>query len=168
MPRFEQLAPAFFGAETRRHIGQGGAVATIDGHAGALWSPPDRWKPGISDALIQAPGAVRLFTWRLPGAIKVLSAVERVHPTEPHWYLALLGTDPDFQGRGYGSAVLAPILERCDTEGTPAYLESSKEANVPFYERHGFEVTGTLDLAKGRGPRMWLMWREPSAERTTG
>ena len=40
--------------------------------------------------------------------------------------------------------MISPILERCDHDGLPAYLESSKEKNIPFYRRHGFEV---LDLA---------------------
>jgi hypothetical protein len=54
---------------------------------------------------------------------------------------------------------MGPVLERCDREGEPAYLESSKEQNIPFYSRHGFEVTGQLDLPDG--PSMWPMWREP-------
>ena len=85
--------------------------------------------------------------------------MEKKHPREPHWYLAVLGTDPQHQGKGHGSAVLEPVLDRCDLEGVPAYLESSKEANVPFYERHGFQVTDTHDFPKG--PRIWLMWRDP-------
>ena len=55
---------------------------------------------------------------------------------------------------------MAPVLERCDDEGVPAYLESSKEKNVPYYERHGFRVTGELRLPKD-GPPLWAMWRDP-------
>jgi GNAT superfamily N-acetyltransferase len=91
-----------------------------------------------------------------------MQAVERHHPHVPHWYLAVLGTDPPRQGCGVGSSLLEPVLSRCDAEGLPAYLESSKERNVPFYARHGFEVTKTIDLPGG-GPRLWLMWREPRA-----
>jgi ribosomal protein S18 acetylase RimI-like enzyme len=91
----------------------------------------------------------------LPG----LARIDAHHPQEPHLYLSVLGTDPSAQGRGIGSALLTPALAQCDADGVPAYLESSKERNVAFYARHGFRVTEELDLP--RGPRMWLMWREP-------
>ena len=54
-------------------------------------------------------------------------------------------------------------LARCDAARLPAYLESSKERNVPFYERHGFRVTGELTIPGG-GPTLWLMWRNPAEE----
>jgi hypothetical protein len=57
---------------------------------------------------------------------------------------------------------MGPILERGDAEGVPAYLESSKERNIPYYQRYGFEVTVELRLPKG-GPLVWSMWREPRA-----
>ena len=56
---------------------------------------------------------------------------------------------------------MGPVLERCDTEGIPAYLESSKESNIAYYRRFGFEVTGEIVIAPG-GPTVWPMWREPS------
>jgi GNAT superfamily N-acetyltransferase len=70
----------------------------------------------------------------------------------------VLGTDPRYQGKGIGSALLAPVLEQCDAEGLPAYLESTKERNVPFYARHGFEVTESFRV--GGGPTVWGMWRK--------
>jgi len=56
-------------------------------------------------------------------------------------------------------ALMAPVLEQCDAEGVPAYLESSKESNIPFYERHGFKVTGEVKVKNG--PSLWPMWRDP-------
>lgn len=88
-----------------------------------------------------------------------LVGVERSHPARPaHWYLATLGTDPDVQGQGCGSAVLEPVLRECDRLGIGAYLESSKERNIDFYVRHGFRVSGDLRLP--RGPCLWPMWRD--------
>jgi ribosomal protein S18 acetylase RimI-like enzyme len=81
----------------------------------------------------------------------------------PHWYLAVLGTDPSAQGAGIGSALIGPTLGRCDAEGIPAYLESSKEANISFYQRHGFRVTQEIDLPQG--PKLWAMLREPHKAR---
>jgi ribosomal protein S18 acetylase RimI-like enzyme len=87
-------------------------------------------------------------------------ALERRHPAEPlHYYLAVLGTDPDQQGRGLGSRVMRPVLDQCDSDGLGAYLESSKERNIDFYARHGFRVLEEVRLL--RGPSMWKMWRDP-------
>lgn len=72
----------------------------------------------------------------------------------------MLGTRTALQGKGIGSALLEPVLERCDAQGMPAYLESSKYSNIAFYNRHGFEVTGEIPLPLG-GPVVWPMRRNP-------
>jgi GNAT superfamily N-acetyltransferase len=92
--------------------------------------------------------------------LQLLSAMEKVHPQEPHYYLEFLGTRRDQQGHGIGSAVMAPMLDRCDEEGVPAYLESSNRQNVPFYARHGFVETGVISAPRN-GPKLTAMWREP-------
>jgi GNAT superfamily N-acetyltransferase len=122
--------------------------------AAALWAAPDNWRTPLSELL-----RTRIFSWRTPLFLAGGMRVEHRHPEEPHFYLAILGVDPSAQGQGLGSAVLRPMLDRCDTEGVPAYLESSKRENLPFYERHGFRVTGELKLPLG--PPLWLMWRDP-------
>lgn len=122
---------------------------------GALWAAPDRWRTSLAEIL-----RTRAFSHRTLHFLVGAHRVEAAHPEVPHYYLAVLGVSPDAQGRGLGSTVLRPMLDRCDAEGVPAYLESSKERNVGFYERHGFRVTGETTLPRG-GPRMWFMWREP-------
>ena len=124
----------------------------------ALWAPPNKWKTPVLSLLTTAPAFLRVLGTNLRPAMRLMGAVEKQHPREPHYYLSTLGTEPDFQGKGVGSALLQPVLARCDEEGVPAFLESSKEANIPFYRRHGFEVTSELTVPGG--PTLWLMWRD--------
>ena len=131
-----------------------------DGTSAAVWKPPGHWKLPMSEMLPGMPTMIYALRTRIPVALSALNLIEARHPTEPHWYLEALGTEPAAQGKGGGSLVMKPILDRCDAEGVPAYLESSKQKNVPFYERHGFRVTDEVTLPKG-GPPVWLMWREP-------
>ena len=79
---------------------------------------------------------------------------------EPHWYLMILGVDPPHQGRGIGGTLLAPVVSRADAEAYRCYLETSKERNLAFYRRHGFEVVQE-DVIHDRGPRVWMMVRDP-------
>ena len=134
---------------------------TGDGAATAIWKPPNQWKLGGMELLRQAPATIAVLRSRVFAGLGVLNVIEKKHPIDPpHWHLAVLGTEPEAQGKGLGTSVLQPVLERCDRDGEGAYLESSKAQNVPFYERHGFRVTEELTIPKG-GPTMWLMWRDP-------
>lgn len=144
-------------AEGRR---RGRVLTTEAGGAAAVWFPPDRWRSTPRDLLEAAPMAVAAFGPRLPHALAMLSAMERDHPAEPHWYLALLGAEPAHQGTGAAAALLDEVLATCDDEGLPAYLESSKEGNLAYYRRFGFEVTGEIRPGLG-SPPLWAMWRDP-------
>jgi ribosomal protein S18 acetylase RimI-like enzyme len=127
----------------------------------ALWAPPERWHATLRETaqLVPAFGHPRLFA-RMPLVALGWEKLERAHPREPpHYYLAVLGTDPPAQGRGLGSLVLRKVLDQCDADGVGAFLESSKESNIAFYARHGFRVTEEVRLL--RGPTMWKMWRDP-------
>jgi GNAT superfamily N-acetyltransferase len=150
-----------FGVQLRGHYLPLDTVWTTPDHAGAaLWAPPGHAIIKPTTILRYLPDMLRALGRHGPRALRTLNHVERLHPTQPHWYLGVLGTRTADQGKGIGSAVLAPALERCDSEGLPAYLESSKHQNIAFYRRHGFEETGEIDLPFG-GPKVWPMWREP-------
>jgi len=146
-------------ALTIQHMPHGASYTDADRAGGALWDPPDHWKLGLAQILRASPKMVAAFGLHVPRALRVLSTVESRHPATPHWYLAVLGTDPVHQGKGIASALLAPVLDRCDRDGIGAYLESSKHSNIAFYRRHGFEVTG--EIALPGGPKIWPMWRDP-------
>ena len=87
----------------------------------------------------------------------VFAEMEQYHPKEPHWYLAMIGVDPARRGQGLGSALLKATLAQIDEQGLPAYLESSNPANLPLYERHGFELKG--EIRPGDGPPIFPMLR---------
>jgi GNAT superfamily N-acetyltransferase len=131
-----------------------------DGIGVAIWKAPNRWKVPSGDMLRALPAMLRAFGTRTPRMVGAFNAVEKVHPKEEHYYLEALGTRQDMQSNGVGSAVIRHMLDRCDTEGMPAYLESSNTRNVPFYARHGFETTGEIVVGKG-APTVTAMWREP-------
>ena len=149
----------FFAHEAKRH-GAHGEVLTNDGlEGGAYWDPPGRWKETWGDVLRSVPVLAPAIGPRIRRGLQGLSMMEAAHPREPHWYLAILGTDPQAQGKGVGAALMEPILDRCDGQGLGAYLESSKEQNLAYYARFGFVVTGELHLPQG--PPLWPMWRAP-------
>ena len=150
----------FFGVDLAHYLPMR-TVWTTTGQAGAaLWAPPHHWRLPLGEVVRSAPALVRAGGRHAPRAVRLMAEVERHHPHEPHWYLAALGTSPPHQGSGVGSTLLDPVLTRCDREGTPAYLESSKESNIGFYRRHGFEVTAEI-RGPGGGPVLYAMWRRP-------
>lgn len=158
---FVDRAGRALGAVARMLLGHGDVWMSHSGESISVWAPPGLTRMGIRQFVPVAHRFVPAIGFNGLRKFGTLAEVDRHHPKEPHWYLAVLGTDPAFQGRGFASAVLAPVLARADESGVGCYLESSKEDNVAFYARHGFEVTETLDIARGTGPRLWLMWRDP-------
>ena len=157
----DRCAAAWCAADAKAVLAGHGEVLVSDDLGGAaIWAEPGHWKGTLRELVAIAPASARLFRSHLPRSLRALSSIEGHHPKDPeHWYLAILGTDPAHQGRGIGGALITAVTDRCDEAGVGAYLESSKEANVPFYARHGFAVTEELTLPGG--PRMWLMWRDP-------
>jgi ribosomal protein S18 acetylase RimI-like enzyme len=153
--------PAFF-ASSLRATRTGAEVAVLERRVlgAAVWLPPGAWRPPLWRQLVALPGVALRLGSRMGVASTTYGALLRVHPDRPHWYLSGIGTDPPAQGSGIGSELMRSRLVRCDADRMPAYLESSNERNVPFYEHHGFRVIGELSVPGG-GPTLWLMWRDP-------
>ena len=150
---FPRFAKAFGGAA----FTHGSAYRIAGTNAGtALWLPPGvQPDEDTLGALIEesAPDYLRR------DVDAILQQMARHHPEEPHWYLPLIGVDPSQQRKGYGGALLRPALARCDHDRSIAYLESSNPQNIPLYERHGFEVIGTIQ--SGTSPPIFPMLRKP-------
>jgi ribosomal protein S18 acetylase RimI-like enzyme len=152
---------AYFRTQLKADYLPFGGCYVAEGYAGsAIWAPAGKpLQTGLSGILTMLP-VLPYVASNLRNTLRLLELVDRLHPHEPHWYLASLGTAVDRQGQGVGSALMRPVLAHCDAEGLGAYLESSKERNVPFYRRHGFEVRQEVTLP-GDGPPIWTMWRDP-------
>jgi len=136
---------------------QNGAFGTADFGGVCLWLAPGE-RPDE-----QALVAVLERTIARPNhdaAFSMFEQMGKYHPTEPHWYLPLIGCDPAYQGKGYGSALLARALAQCDRDHLPAYLEATNERNTALYQRHGFERMGTIQA--GNSPPLVPMYRKKS------
>lgn len=169
--RLDALRPTVLEGLHRARLAQavlhGEVWVTPELSSAAVWLPPGNGGTTLAFQLARVrvllhPRLIPRLVPRLPLFALAARTMGRAHPrARPHWYLSLLATDPPARGQGLGAAVLRPVFERCDADGVGIYLESSKEDNISFYARYGFRVTGEVRLP--RGPRMWLMWREPSS-----
>lgn len=148
-------APEF----VRRFCGrafEGQSAFAVEGFKGAaLWL-----RPGVDP---DGEGVEELLQRAVPKTDqqKVFAFFEEMdkhHPHEPIWYLAMIGVDPSCQGMGLGSALLTHALAEVDREAKPAYLEATSERNRDLYARHGFEVTGTVQATDS--PPMFPMVRK--------
>jgi GNAT superfamily N-acetyltransferase len=153
---FPAFAQAFGGAAIR----DGTALATHDGSGVALWLAPGAGPD--EDALAQLIER-SVPERRRAGVFAVFDEMGRRHPTEPHWYLPLIGVEPAQQGRGLGAALLRPVLDECDAAQLPAYLEATSAASIPLYRRHGFEPLD--EIRAGDCPPIVPMLRLPATGR---
>ena len=131
----------------------------------AVWLPPGAFPwTGVRQARA-APTLVRTMIAAprsFPAFMRLGANATRAHPTEPHWYLVVLGVRPSHQGHGHGSRLVAAGLHHADRDGTACYLETSDPTNVAFYQRFGFTVVDhALSLVPG-GPTHIAMRRPPA------
>ncbi len=132
----------------------GSAFRTDDCAGAALWLPPGA---GSDEEALGAVIESTVTPSLGPETEAIFEQMATFHPTQPHWYLPLIGVDPAHQGEGQGHALMAHALARCDSDHAPAYLESSNPRNIPFYRRHGFEPLGAIQV--GSSPTLVPMLR---------
>ena len=145
-------------------IRYGHVTGANDGLAAAIWIPPGRTVTVggmVRSGMIGMPFRVGLRPFvKFMGANATMEQIHKKYVPEPHWYLLIVGVDPDLQGRGLGTALVKEGLARADQANCPCYLETSEARNLAFYERQGFVVVETATLGHG-GPTGWGMRREP-------
>jgi len=136
------------------------AWTTLDRAGGALWFAPGELSISPLETLRElAVLAPALGVRGMRRALAIETVKRRHRPTEDHWYLETLSIAPARQRSGIGTALITPVFKRCDAEGLPAYLETQRRANIPFYERFGFSLEGEITALDS--PPLWLMWRKP-------
>lgn len=153
----------FYATQARKlYLKQGFGHVVDDESAGALWLPPNVSKQiplwnslDIAASMVRHGGLAALGR-----GLKIDDSLAKHKPKTPHYYLFAIGTLPAAQGKGKGGRLMEAALKIVDEAGAPAYLESSKFENVPFYRRYGFEIIEELVPAPN-APSLWLMWREP-------
>jgi GNAT superfamily N-acetyltransferase len=130
------------------------AERTNNGFGIALWLPPDVHG---EDGPLEAAIAESIVGEKQTEVAAIFERTEHYRPTEPHWYLSLIGVEALHRNNGCGAALLQHRLRQCDREHLAAYLWSSNPLNVPLYERHGFEIAGTIRV--GSSPSIFPMLR---------
>ena len=134
----------------------GTAYVSADFCGTALWLPPGVHPNGEALERVLRDTAK---PEHLDDLLGTFEQMEQSHPEEPHWYLAMIGVEPNAQRRGLGTDLMRHAVARCDQDGALAYLESSNPRNISLYLRHGFEVTGEIQV--GAAPLVTPMVRQP-------
>ena len=146
--------PRLFRALGTSSFDAGAAQRTDNGLGVALWLPP-----GVhgDDGSLKAVIADSMVEKKQAEVATVFERTERYRPAEPHWYLSLIGVEAFHRNKGCGAALLQNGLRRCDREHLPAYLWSSNPLNISLYKRHGFEISGTIQVCSS--PSIFPMLR---------
>lgn len=153
--------------ETMVHysVSYGEVYATSPNFEGvAVWLPFDKvemtlWR-GIRNGGLSIIFNLGLrSTFRQLSVSDLMSSRHKRHITSPHWYLYLLGVEPELQGKGYASKLVKAMLDRTDREGLACYLDNTNEKNLTMYQRYGFRVIEEYEIPR-TGVKIWGMLKE--------
>src|SRR5262245_63223490 len=104
------VGPWFFAKSIAYGMRWGEVSCSDDVSAAAVWFPPGNTEITLGRMLRVGMGAlpIRAGISGFLRFMRALSAVEKFHKgvEGPHWYLLAVGTKPDRQGTGLGSALV--------------------------------------------------------------
>ncbi len=164
-----RLTPEFVGIVVK-YCFLYGEVWTLGAVEGvACWLVPGKTAPSFGGMIRTGMLTMPLkFGWAgFQRFIDMVNYTEKIHKqfaSEPHWYLWGLGVDPAHQGKGLGGQLMQPVLDKADGASQLCYLETQNQANLPFYQKHGFEVVSEESVPKGT-LRIWAMLRKPQSKK---
>lgn len=138
----------------------GMVVQARSGEAASIWKAPVAGVGEPSGGLREIINMFGIFGLSILRGKRVADALDQHRPKEPYWYLAFVGVRPEFQGKGWGGAIIRDALARVEGDKLPAYLETATPENVPLYQRLGFDIIEEWDVPGG-GPHFWSMLRRP-------
>lgn len=159
----EGMTAHYTSVAKKLYLPKGFGHVTQEGTGVAMWLPPGikkdvpLWRSiDMAYSMIRHNGVGSIMR-----GLSVDYCLDQAKPLQPHYYLFAVGARQGCQGKGIGGELMRAGLERVDTDGMPAYLESSKEDNIEFYRHFGFDVLEKVVPAHDCPP-LWLMWREAS------
>ena len=146
----------------RRSFPYGETYTTSDYSGAVLWIPPDSTHDGPLDEIKLRLALIKIAGWKRVAEVRnAMRLIDAGHQTTPSMELRVIGVDPESQRHGIGRALITPMIARCDGDGLAITLLCTKERNVGFYRRLGFDVTSEVTIPDG--PHLWHMRREPGA-----
>jgi ribosomal protein S18 acetylase RimI-like enzyme len=167
-----RLLPAMYATMIRFGMLAGEVYATSDTLEGvAIWMPPNaQWTRENMEAsgMLKTPTLIGDDAYQRYRDVVSREWQARLREIPgAGWYLFVLGVEPRVQRRGFGGALMRPVLERADAEQAVCYLETENERNVAFYLKQGFEVVVNGEEAGHSGVRFWTFRRNPNGQLNT-
>lgn len=142
-------------------LAMGEVWTTNDGVAFSVWGPPETGEHEPPAELVDEVATLRAGYGpdMIERVTELRPAMAEHRPVEPHWYLNVLATHPDWQRQGLGTLVMRDVVERCDRDRVGQYLETATDEDIAYYRARGFEITDTWIV--GGSVTMTGMWRDP-------
>lgn len=159
---FEQCSRGFLKASRQYGIT---TAAVADGRIAGitLVYPPDTYPLPAGGQLQLVKGVLASGLGAFWRYSRLGAYMWRVHPQKPHYYLFMIGVDPDSQGKGYGGQLLRRLNDVADNAGADCYLETDKPESVSLYEHFGYRVVRADTIRALGNLRMWTMTRPGSS-----